>query len=103
MPTAVDYRPIAINENGRAVVAGTRFKVHYIAEAHLGGQSPAQICEHHDGLTLAQVHAALSYYYEHKAELDAEIERGRQDVERLRKETENSPLREKLRAMGKLP
>jgi uncharacterized protein (DUF433 family) len=103
MSTAVDYRPIALNEHGRPIVAGTRFKVLYIAEAHLHGQTPEQISERHDGLTLAQVHAALSYYYEHKAEFDAEIERGNQEVERLWKETENSPLRQKLRVLGKLP
>jgi uncharacterized protein (DUF433 family) len=40
------------------------------------GLSPEEIHAAYSGLfTLAQIHAALSYYYDHKAEYDAEIAR----------------------------
>ena len=29
------------------------------------GLTPDEICDAHPGVTLAQVHAALSYYFEH--------------------------------------
>ncbi len=56
----------------------------------------------HPHLTLAQIHAALSYYYDHQLELDAEIERQSEQAARLRAGAVNSPARVKLRAMGKL-
>jgi hypothetical protein len=37
------------------------------------GWTPDQIIDAHPHLILAQVHDALSYYYENQAELDAEI------------------------------
>lgn len=53
-------------------------------------------------ISLAQIHAALSYYYDHQDELDAEIAGQMQEYEELRAQAENSPLRQKLRALGKL-
>ncbi len=68
------------------------------------GLPPEQMIEEHYGVyTLAQVHAALSYYYDHKAEFDAEIERERLEIEELRRQSLNSPGRQKLRALGKIP
>jgi uncharacterized protein (DUF433 family) len=53
------------------VVKGTRIKVMDIALRYeLIGMTPDQIVERFPHLTLAQVHDALSYYYEHKDELD---------------------------------
>ena len=59
---------------GKAVITGTRIKVTQIAlEYERLGWSPDQIVEAHPHLTLAQVHDALSFYYGHQAQLDAEI------------------------------
>jgi uncharacterized protein (DUF433 family) len=59
--------------NGKAVVTGTRIKVSQIAlEYERLGWTPDQIIDAHPHLSLAQVHDALSYYYENQAELDAE-------------------------------
>ena len=46
-------------------------------------------------LTLPQIHAALSYYYAHKAELDKEWKTSLKKVARLRAKT-SSVLEEKL-------
>src|SRR5262249_594364 len=68
------------------------------------GWTAEQIHEGHDRyLSLAQIHAALSYYYDHKAEYDAEIERQNREYEELRAQNLNSPIRQKLRALGKIP
>lgn len=49
----------------RPVVAGTDIKVSQIAsEVERLGMTPDQIVEAHPHLTLADVHAALSYYYD---------------------------------------
>lgn len=38
------------------------------------GKSPDEIVAEHAGLTLADVYAALAHYYDHRAEIDADIE-----------------------------
>jgi hypothetical protein len=50
------------------------------------GLSPEQICHEHPGLTLAQVHAALAYYYDHRDEIQKQIEADDKYVEQLRRE-----------------
>jgi uncharacterized protein (DUF433 family) len=68
----VERRPAICN--GKAVIAGTRIKVSQVAlEYERLGWTPDQIIDAHPHLTLAQVHDALSYYYENQAELDAEL------------------------------
>jgi len=41
------------------------------------------------------------YYYDHKAEMDVQIQRSLRQVEQLRAEAGESPLRKRLREMGK--
>ena len=48
----------------------------------------------------AQIHAALAYCYDHKEELDAELAEWEQKVEALRKQARETPVHQKLRAMG---
>jgi len=50
----------------RPVVAGTDIKVSQIAsEVDRLGMTPDEVVTAHPHLTLAQVHAALSFYYDH--------------------------------------
>jgi uncharacterized protein (DUF433 family) len=58
---------------GRPIVTGTRISVRTIVERTRLGDSPEQIVAHYPPLTLAQVYDALSYYHEHKAEIEEEI------------------------------
>ena len=59
---------------GRARIDGHRIRVQDVAiEYEWQGLSPEEICHEHPGLTLAQVHAALAYYYDHRDEILAEI------------------------------
>lgn len=41
---------------------------------HQMGQLPSDILEGYPNINLAQFYDALSYYYDHKAEIDSEIE-----------------------------
>lgn len=66
---------IVIDERGVAHIAGTRIKVSHLAiEATTWERSPQEIREGYPQLTLGQVYAALGYYYDHKLEIDAQIE-----------------------------
>lgn len=59
---------------GRAIIAGTNFPVssvaNYVVRQGMLPEEPVRTFPH---LTLAQVHDALSYYYDHQAEIDDEI------------------------------
>ena len=52
---------------GHPRIAGTRIKIqHIVLEYGRLGLTPDQICDAHPGLSLADVHAAIAYYYDHK-------------------------------------
>jgi uncharacterized protein (DUF433 family) len=96
---------ILLDERGRAWIDDTNVKVIEVVLDKLGyGLSPEEIiAEYPNTFTLAQIHAAFSYYYDHQAEFDAEIERQVKEVEALRLANLNSPIHQKLRASGKIP
>ena len=51
----------------------TRVRVHNIAFWHKKGHTPEQIHEMYPDATLAQIHAALAYYYDHVDEIEADL------------------------------
>jgi len=58
---------------GRPCIVGTSLRVIDVVMAMLfHNQTPNDIAEAYD-ISLAQVHAALAYYYENKVELDTDI------------------------------
>jgi len=59
---------------GKPHILGHRIKVKHVALWHeRQGLSAAEIVAEHPTITLAQVHAAIAYYYDHRAEIEAEI------------------------------
>ena len=102
MATTVVPSHIVLDADGRAWIADTRVKVvEVILDCIAWGWGPEEIHRNYPGLlTLAQIHAAFAYYYDHKAELDAEIDRQRSEFERLKASTADSPLRQRLKAKG---
>lgn len=70
---------------GRPVIAGTGIMVSDIAAyTNFQGMTPDDLAAQL-GLTLGQVHAALAYYYDHKAEIDNELRTNRAEAEALLK------------------
>jgi uncharacterized protein (DUF433 family) len=70
---------------GKPHILGHRIKVKHVAIWHeQQGMTPTEIVATYPTITLAQVHAALAYYYDHRAEIQAEIEEERRFVEDLR-------------------
>ena len=102
--TVTATKHILIDDRGIARIDGTRMKVVHVAEDLLANAStPEQMHAQWPDLSLAQIHAALSYYYDHKPEFDAQVEQAGSEFEKLRREAPESPGRRKLRARGKLP
>lgn len=73
------------DERGRAWIAETNIKVIEVAMDHVAyGWDAEEIHAAHPHLSLAQIHAALSYYHDHRSELDAEMARQLENCRRLR-------------------
>lgn len=80
---------------GRPRIAGHRITVQDIAVWHERlGLSADEIAAEY-GLSLADIYAALAYYHEHRAEIDAAIHADKSFVEELRRHFP-SKLRERL-------
>src|SRR6266702_4862726 len=94
---------IEIDEQGVAWLTGTNIKVIEVVLDRLAyGWSPEEIHFQHPGLSLAQIHAGLAYYYDHQPEMDQEIARQEHQVELLRQPVADSPLVNRLKARGLL-
>ena len=52
---------------------------------------------------MAQIHAALAYYHDHKEAFENEIGESLARTDKLAAESADSPGRRKLRAMGLVP
>lgn len=77
-----------------AVIKGTRVPVSILVGYVKMGETPQSIVEKIlPRLTLAQVHDALSYYYDHQAEIDRERAENTEEAAQIR-------LRERLGAEG---
>jgi len=90
---------IRMDDQGRAWIDATNVKVIEVVLDHLAyGWSADEIHEQHPRLSLAQIHGALAYYYDHQAEMDAQIENDLTTVRQLRASLGDSPLQRRLRA-----
>jgi uncharacterized protein (DUF433 family) len=80
----INYIEIRRGDFGeRAVVAGTGVKVDVIAVMHVYNNSSIEWIAENFDLSPAQIYAALSYYYDHKDEIDQRIAEGEQLAEEL--------------------
>ena len=103
--STVEYAHISLNSSGVPIIAGTGAKVRMVVMDHIGqGWDADEIHRQHPHLTLGQIHSALAFYYDHQAELDAEIAQDVKDADLLLAEIDSvqgaSPLKAKLKAAG---
>ena len=90
---------IRLDEQGRAWLNDTKIKVIEVVLDHLAyGWSADEIHEQHPHLSLAQIHAALAYYYDHQNDIDAQVEQDLKRVRELRVSTGESPVQRRLKA-----
>jgi uncharacterized protein (DUF433 family) len=103
---AIEKRHIVLTPGvlgGKPRIEGTRIAVEHIAIAYNSGQSIDEIVESYQGITHADVFAALAYYYDHKEEMDAKIKHDDKAYEKLYQENlkQTSSLRKQLKERGK--
>jgi uncharacterized protein (DUF433 family) len=102
MPVSITAH-IRLDERSVAWIDDTNTKVIEVALDMIAhGWSPEEIHFQHPHLSLAQIHTALGYYYDNKTEMDEQIHRSSGEIERLKAQAGESPLRKRLRDMGKL-
>jgi uncharacterized protein (DUF433 family) len=90
---------IRMDERGVAWIAETNVKVIEVAMDQAAYDWDAEeIHAAHPHLSLAQIHAALSYYHDHKPVLDGQMERQLESYRRLRSEAGGQLTRADLQA-----
>ena len=64
---------------GKPCIAGTRIRVWDVHVWHdLQGKSPAEIATEFPQITVADIYAALTYFHDHRAEIQAQMEADRE-------------------------
>lgn len=96
--TAVFATQIGLDGQGVAWIGGTKVKVTEIVLDKIAyGWGPEEIHFQHPHLSLAQIHGALTYYYENQSDLDAQIRQGLEEADKLATEVSDAGFRRKLR------
>jgi uncharacterized protein (DUF433 family) len=95
MPT-VSIEHIEVDESGTARVVGTRSRVINIVFDTRNGLTPEEVHAAYPHLSLAQIHAALAFYYDHQADLDAQMKSELRQIQSLRALNATEPSRAEL-------
>ena len=95
--TATFATQIELDDRGMAWIAGTKVKVTEVVLDKIAyGSSPEEIHFQHPNLSLAQIHGALTYYYENQDKVDDQIRRGLEESDKLAVRLSNEEFRRKL-------
>ena len=85
MVTTIDIGTLIVSTpdvcSSRPTIAGKRFSVEQIAALTKEGLTPQNIKDEYDFLTLAEIHAALAYYYANLEQIESYLA---SDVEEYR-------------------
>ncbi|MCW6038298.1 DUF433 domain-containing protein [Spirulina subsalsa FACHB-351] len=99
--TTTQHKYIEIDENNVPYISGTTMKVIELISGHLAfGWSPEEIKFQHPYLTMSQIYSALAYYWDHKKELDNDLQKRSKKVEKIRQKIGETSLSRKLRNQG---
>ena len=100
MLTADAMTHIFHDEKGVAWIDETNVKVVEVVRDYLAhAWTPEEMHLHLPHLSLAQIHAALAFFHDHREELHAEIETRQAQAEAWRAEVEDGTLRRRLSAL----
>lgn len=103
MAVETGYRHIVLDEKGVPVIDGTSMKViELVAKKLACGWSPEELHFQHPSSTPGQIHAALSYYWDHAEQLEMEMAERLKAVDELRGKHRPSLLVARLEARGLL-
>ncbi len=97
------YPHIHESEDGSACLENwPRIRVAQIVMDHIGrAWSPDEISRQYPHLSLAEIHAALAYYYDHQEEIDREIHAEVREANGVASASRQFPLAMKLAALAR--
>lgn len=72
--------------DGGYYLSGTRVSLDSVVYAFLRGESPEGIVESFPALNLEQAYGAVAFYLAHQQAVDAYLQKGRADFDRMREE-----------------
>lgn len=64
------------------------------------GWSPDEMCRHHSHLTLSEAHAAMTYYYDHQVEIDAEVQAELAEIDAVQAAALDTPFMLRMQTKG---
>lgn len=95
------YEHVVLNDAQVPFIAGTTMKVTELVLAQAAyGWSAEELHIQFPHLTLGQVYSALAYYWDHREELDNDIEKRIEKVDGIQKSIPVSPLVKRLKDKG---
>ena len=99
---ATETVPLVIDTNGVIRVGKTRVTLDTVISAFLDGATAEEITHQYPSLDLADIYSVIAYYLRRRAEVDAYLQRRREQAEKIRKENESrfdpSGIRDRLLA-----
>ena len=85
---------------GKPCIAGTRIRVWDIYVHHeVRGMTPDEIVAQYPELSLADVHAAMAYYWDNREAIEKQMKEADEFVDQLKAVTGPGPIDRKLRGM----
>jgi uncharacterized protein (DUF433 family) len=94
--------PITLDMDGVMRVGGTRVTLDTVIAAYKEGADAEQIALQYDALQLADIHAVISHYLRHRAEVEEYLKGRQAQADRVRADNQkrfpNTGVRERLLA-----
>jgi uncharacterized protein (DUF433 family) len=95
------YEHVVLNETHVPLISGTTMKVVELVLAQTAyGWTAEELHIQFSHLTLGQIYSALAYYWDHREELDGDIENRIRKVDAIRESMPVAPLVKRLKDKG---
>ena len=95
------YEHVVLNESHVPLISGTTMKVVELVLAQAAyGWTADELHIQFSHLTLGQIYSALAYYWDHREELDMDIENRIKKADAIRKSMPVAPLVKRLKDKG---
>lgn len=94
--------PLALDKHGVARVGGTRVTLDTVVRAFTRGATAEEIAQQYPSLSLPDIYATISYYLQHRDEVEKYLEKRRKHAQAVKQENQKrfdqTGIRERLLA-----
>ena len=94
--------PITLSKDGVARVGGTRVTLDTVVRAFTRGATAEEIAQQYPSLNLSDIYATISYYLQHRDEVDQYLAKRKKHAQAVKRENQKkfdqSGIRERLLA-----